>query len=201
MSKKKRSGPRTANSCSNNPFKRLKGFAVSAPEDEMTKEPKSDPEDSTEKSRSFAEEMDFLGVAPLTDGEAHGREIPSERPERPTDVPREQTDEELFLGSLGRLDVRFSDRVPQKIKPATPRRLKQLKQGRLTPDASLDLHGLQRHQVTAKIEHFLQNAVHQQWQTLLIVTGRGLHSAAGEPVLRDAAEKFVATEGKSLIAE
>jgi len=201
MSKKKRSEKNAVDSYNNNPFKRLKGFAGSEPDEALTPSPIHDSSTSVEKDRSFAEEMDFLGVDPLEDREGCPVVSAQQPSARQEDTAAVQSDEDLFLESLGQLDVRFSDSIPPKTQVATPRRLRQLKQGKLIPDANLDLHGLQRHQVPEKIDFFLQNASHHQWQTLLIVTGRGLHSADGEPVLRDAAEKCLATDGRSLIAE
>ncbi len=202
MSKKKRSEKSAPDSYNNNPFKQLKGFAVS--ESEEVAPPLAVPEElpAVEPERSFTDEMDFLGVDPLADRDALDREVPVGTTGLSEEFPQGvQTDEELFLGALGQLDTRFSDQLPQETKLAAPRRLKQLKQGRLTPAASLDLHGLQRQQVSEKISHFLQDAAYQGWQTLLIVTGRGLHSSDGEPVLRNEAERFLAAEGKTLVAE
>ncbi len=201
MSKKKRTEKSSPASYNNNPFNQLKGFAASGSEEELPLAPVVEAIPVVEKERTFADEMDFLGVDPLDPAAEITRECPSVVTVILDDLTLEQSDENLFLESLGQLDVRFSDHAPQKIKPAAPRRLKQLKQGRLTPDASLDLHGLQRHQVAGKIKYFLQNATYHQWQTVLIVTGRGLHSPDGEPVLRDEAEKVLATAGNPLIAE
>ncbi len=203
MSKKKRSEKSAHDSYNTSPFKQLKGFAVSEPEDDLPSSPTPVTEASVEKIRTFAEEMNFLGVDSLGNGDEVLDVNPPELSDAPDDSQAEEElcDEDLFIESLGQLDVRFSDQLPQQTPLATPRRLKQLKQGRLTPDASLDLHGLQRHQVREKMQHFLQNATYQQWQTVLIVTGRGLHSTDGVPVLRDEAEKFLAAEGQPLIAE
>jgi DNA-nicking Smr family endonuclease len=202
MSKKKGSEKSASNSYNNNPFKPLKGFAVSEPEEVVPMAAVPAELAAVEPERSFADEMDFLGVDQLADRDALNREIPVEIAESSQESPQGvQTDAELFLGALGQLEARFSDQLPQETKLASPRRLKQLKQGRLTPDASLDLHGLQRQQVPEKITHFLQDAAYQGWQTLLIVTGRGLHSCDGEPVLRNEAERFLAAQGKPLVAE
>ncbi len=202
MAKKKKSGNSTPDSFKSNPFKTLKGFAASVPEEE-TLEIDSDPGEKIkdEKERSFFEEMEFLGVDPLLDGPEE-RSVPESIETDAACIPQEsKSEEELFIEALGELDVKFSDRLPEEKIQAKPRRLKQLKRGSLSPDASLDLHGLLRHQVAGKIEYFLQNAAYQQWHTLLIVTGRGLHSADGQPVLRDEAEKYLETDGKALIAE
>ncbi len=203
MSKKKRSEKSAHDSYNTSPFKQLKGFAVSEFEEDLPSSLTPATEAIVGKTRTFVEEMDFLGVDPLGDGDAV-LDVNSPELSDATDDPQaedESSDEDLFLESLGQLDVRFSDQLPQQTPLATPRRLKQLKQGRLTPDASLDLHGLQRHQVREKVQHFLQNAAYHHWQTVIIVTGRGLHSTDGIPVLRDEAEKFLAAEGQSMIAE
>jgi len=198
MTKKKSLPKKKPASFDINPFKQLKGFAVSASEPEELPAPVVVPEPEVE--RSFTEEMQFLGVDPL----ASGKEIvsaPASVEQIQAQITAPQTEEECFLAALGTLDVRFDDNLPKAIKSASPRRLKQLKQGRQTPDASLDLHGLQRHQVVEKIETFIQNALYHQWQTLILVTGRGLHSADGETVLRDEAERYLHDAGKSWFAE
>ncbi|WP_020675434.1 Smr/MutS family protein [Geopsychrobacter electrodiphilus] len=204
MTKKKSSSNRKTISFDSNPFKQLKGFAVSAPAPVKPSAP-AEPEPSVppdpEIERSFFEEMKFLGVDPLAKGHKIVSDPASVEQIRTQVSEPPQSEEEYFLAALGPLDVCFEDQPPSAIKPAVPRRLKQLKQGRLTPDASLDLHGLQRQQVAEKIEFFLQNALYQQWQTLIVVTGRGLHSAEGQTVLRDEAERYLCDTGKRWVAE
>jgi DNA-nicking Smr family endonuclease len=208
MSKKKSTIKNKKSEVLNNPFRQLKGFAVSAAESAKPAEPVAPGVPVTpgpEPECSFYAEMDFLGVDPLE----HDREIVDPMRQDEPDAVQDsnqspvpaQTEEECFLAALGPLDVRFVDELPTPAKPASPRRLKQLRQGRITPDAELDLHGLQRHQVAGKIENFLQNARFQQWQTLIVVTGRGLHSADGQTALRDEAERFLADEGRRWVAE
>jgi DNA-nicking Smr family endonuclease len=205
MSKKKSTVKNQKSAVLNNPFRQLKGFAVSAAESSKPAEPGAPVAPVPEPERSFYAEMDFLGVDPLE----HDREIVGPMRQDEPDAAQAssrspvppQSEEECFLAALGPLDVRFVDELPTPAKPASPRRLKQLRQGRITPDAELDLHGLQRHQVAAKIENFLQNARFQQWQTLIVVTGRGLHSADGQTALRDEAERYLADDGGRWVAE
>ena len=84
---------------------------------------------------------------------------------------------------------------------ASSRKIKQIKQGKLIPDASLDLHGFQCVEALRKLNHFLQNGQHHGWQTLLVITGKGLHSEAGEPALRNEIERFLSAEGKKQVTE
>ena len=124
--------------------------------------------------------------------------------DNPTVEIEEQTDEELFLAAVTGFSSHFEDHLPEERLPeakAVPRRMKQLKQGTLTPDASLDLHGCLRDEVVGKLRHFLENAQHQNWQTLSVITGKGLHSEDGRSILRDEAERFLSSEGKKLVAE
>ena len=201
MKKKKQTKQNGSESYNNNPFKPLKGFAVSAPEENHPSSVIPDSEPAVEKERNFSEEMDFLGVTPLSGKDSVERDRPAEVPMESKSSSEELTDEELFLGSLGQLNVCFNDQIPEPTKIAAPRRLKQLKLGKLVPDASLDLHGLQRHQVAEKITHFIEKATYHGWQTLLIVTGRGLNSPDGEPVLREETERFLGNDKKFSIVE
>jgi DNA-nicking Smr family endonuclease len=46
----------------------------------------------------------------------------------------------------------------------------------------------------------LEHSHHQQYKAVLLITGRGNHSA-GNPVLRGEAERILRTEGRSHVAE
>ena len=204
MAKKKKISKPKKHDFNSDPFNNLKGFVVSGLEQKVQQS--SIPEQSRRKViGSFADEMEMLGVKQLD----KGIDLEEESPDSflPTDniveKSKSQTDEELFLTAMGDFPVQFKDHLPESDPQplAVPRRMKQLKQGKLTPDASLDLHGCQRTEVEEKLRYFLKNAQHQGWLTLLVITGKGLHSDAGKPVLRDAAEQFFSGEGKKLIAE
>jgi len=190
----------------NSPFNSLKGFAVSAePPQQQAELPSPDKAQPAEKSADFAAEMALLEVQRLdaySDAEDEPLESQPSLPQPQATAP--QSDEEEFLQALGELDVRFSDQFPDEepSPAASARRMKQLKQGKLSPQASLDLHGLTRIAVAEKLRFFLQDAQYQGWSTLLVITGKGLNSVSGEPVLRHEAERFLAgDEGARLVAE
>jgi DNA-nicking Smr family endonuclease len=188
------------------PFNSLTGFAVSAPvpSQEVTP-PAPVVEGQAELHSSFVEEMAFLDVKRLNPSAADEEEdfLESRSSQNKPLQVAEPQDEEEFLQALGELEVRFSDQFPDadRSPAASARRMKQLKQGKLTPQASLDLHGLLRTAVAGKMRFFLQKAQHQGWSTLLVITGKGLHSEGGEPVLRQEAELFLAGEGHKWVAE
>jgi len=191
----------------NNPFKALKGFSVSdakavtAPEPTQPPAPKAS---APEEPKSFAEEMAFLGVRPMVGRPDTGEPIVEKGavPELLPQVP--VSDEELFAEALGKLDTVFSDQFPEEDDEVSvagsPRRMKQLRQGKLTPEATLDLHGMKRDEALNRVRYFLENSVYHGMKTVLIVTGRGKGSE-GEPVLRSEVERYLADEGKTWLAE
>ncbi len=203
MAKKKKNIKTSKNEFNSDPFKHLKGFAFSSAEKDEDTSPvvKIKPE----APKSFSAEMEMLGVQRLNQGEDLEEEFGNSFliGEEATSESADQSDEELFLSALGELTVSFQDQLPDEtITPqAEPRRMKQLKQGRVTPDAFLDLHGCKRVEVAAKISHFLNNSFHHGHLTVVIITGKGLHSEGGVAVLRDEAEQFLTTECAALVSE
>lgn len=101
-------------------------------------------------------------------------------------------EQEEFLAALDGVqappeeDQVVADALPR----ARPRRMKQLERGELVPAGELDLHGLTRDEAVAGTRTFLASAVRQGWGVVIIVTGKGLHSAGG-PVLRRAVEQLL----------
>lgn len=190
MAGKKKSNPKSFQA---NPFKALKGFAVSAPLQEQPEKRNkaADPLPATEDDMFlFAEEMSRLGVSP--DGEAQSvppGKAPAEEDRTSAGPP--VSDRELFLDALKGMDAVFEDSFPPEEEvQASPRRMKLLRQGRLAPEAKLDLHGLTREEAQAKVRYFLEDSVYQGKKTVLIVTGRGKGSG-GEPVLRAEVERYL----------
>jgi len=204
MAKKKKTAKSKKQDFNSSPFNHLKGFAISGQEKNKSKVPvaESVPE---EVVGLFADEMNMLGVKRLNqpDSVEVGELDYSTPAEGIPDKDEDQSEEELFLAAMGNLTVTFEDNFvtePSHLE-AIPKRIKQVKMGKLTPDASLDLHGLQRAEVVDKLEYFFQNARHHGWQTLLVITGKGLHSEDGEPALRNEVERYLSAEGKKQVIE
>lgn len=154
---------------------------------------------------TFTDEMEMLGVKPLKSDVEMGQDGADDQQSSEDEWRgnEEMTEEELFLSAMTTLNVNFKDDIPdgQSQHKASPRRMKQLKQGRIKPQATLDLHGCKRQEVVPRLRNYLQNAHHQGWEILLVVTGKGLHSEDGEPVLRTAAEEFLSRESPHQIVE
>ncbi len=203
--KKKKAAP-AAKSYPDSPFSHLKGFVVSAAEPAPPSECERGERVDQEKDHSFGAQMEKLGVERLAGTDAEEGEPCSSAANCPAEesAPSHSADEEeLFLAAIKGLDVTFKDEltVDEFQRKPTARRMKQLKQGRLQPQATLDLHGCRRDEVATKLQYFFTNARYQGWQILLVITGKGLHSATGEAVLRREAERFLHEKGAAEVVE
>jgi DNA-nicking Smr family endonuclease len=126
---------------------------------------------------------------------------------KPEPVSREiqAADDELFIETLSRMrmDVRFSDEIPEPEEPAVPRhssRLKQLRRGTIRLDLELDLHGLTRDEALDCLSSFVSAAFRRGQQAVLVITGKG-NNSPGEPVLQKAVASWLKDEGAAMVAE
>ncbi len=195
--KKKKSG--ISNNL-NNPFGALKGFAVSAGDPEPVAAP--GPPSPIAEEVDFCAQMTRFGVqrlhveGPVPDQDSTGQSL---------DIESEKTasDQETFLTAMKGLNVTFKDdyTTEELSPPPTLRRMKQLVRGTLVPEAILDLHGLARQDVEARLLSFIANARHHGRQVLLVITGKGLHSPEGEGILRAEVEAFLQQRKSEQIVE
>jgi DNA-nicking Smr family endonuclease len=174
----------------NNPFRTLKGVTVPA-ENPPDRSARPVAEKPGNEAVSFEREMEQLGVEKLPETEA---------PSPPADK-RPDSEEDIFLAALGNMDRLFQDELPDEAEVrAAPQRMKQLRQGKLTPQARLDLHGLSRAEARDKVRYFLQDAVYQGHRTVLVITGRGNRSSKG-PVLRADMERYLSHDAAAWVVE
>lgn len=215
--------PKPESTFGQNPFKQLKGFAVSS--SDAAKKSQNNPAHRAAKADeskgrtapapekaepSFAEEMAKLGVvtapgqkaAPAAEPEAEPEAEPVVDPIMVPPAAGPMTEEQLFIRALGRLDATFQDDYELETGPpeASPRRMKQLRQGVLQPEGRLDLHGLTREEARARVRFFLEDASYQQKKVVLIITGWGKNSP-GEPVLRQEIERYLSLDAKAWVVE
>jgi DNA-nicking Smr family endonuclease len=119
--------------------------------------------------------------------------------------PVDADDSSLFLETLAslKLDVRFSDELPDGDRPVVFRpsnRLRQLRRGTIRLDLELDLHGLTREEALECLSVFIAAASRRGQQAVLVITGKG-NNSPGEPVLQGAVAGWLRKEGKELVAE
>lgn len=211
MAKKKQKQARPApNDFSNNPFDNLKGLSVfngqnsgadGAKTGQSSREPI--PTDGPEEGNSFAEEMAFLGVKPLEDnGRSRAGDLAADNdtPAAAAATDGHDNDAAAFLDAVGNMETVFKDEWCEVLpdKRAVPRRMRQVERGQLVPEGELDLHGLSVDEARNKALFFLQNAVFQGFRTVLLITGKGLHSENG-PVLRSAMERLLSESPEQVI--
>lgn len=203
MAKKKKQAQPPKKSFNANPFGHLKGFAASSDkENKPVIEPKA--VEPVEIYGSFKDEMDLLGVEPIDKNDFDVTESVTPLELDTNDGGCEDLSaEELFLSAMSSLNVDFEDDydLSEKKIRAIPRRMKQLRQGRLKPEATLDLHGCKRSEVVTMVKYFLNNAQIHGLETVLVVTGRGLHSENGEPILRHELESYLEQPAEDMVAE
>lgn len=185
-----------------NPFSTLKGFSASPPPREKPAPQATPTSTIPEAEADFGAEMEWLGVRRLADvEEPTAAPIPATETEPPTPAAAPPDEAEEFRRALGGLQVTFRDEYPDEHEPqAAPRRMKLVRQGKLAPEATLDLHGLSREEARRRTRYFLENSIHHGYRTVLLITGRGQHSAVG-PVLRDDLERYLSFDAAAWVVE
>jgi len=58
-----------------------------------------------------------------------------------------------------------------------------------TPQAQIDLHLTTTEEAIRMIEEFIHKCVREKLERVLIITGKGIHSKNGKPILKPAIEK------------
>ncbi|MEA3465895.1 MAG: Smr/MutS family protein [Thermodesulfobacteriota bacterium] len=195
------------------PFKAVKGFSVSKPDAPLPvkKTVVKQPSESMiceDAEVDFDQAMAQLGVVSLAEKDVvASRKIDFTEDDiamghSPPTEP-ENSDEALFLASLGQLDSVFKDNYDDDDPGAVaePRRMKRLRSGKIRPQETLDLHGCYRDEAQKKVRYFLQHRYAEGLHTLLIVTGRGNRSPGGESVLRSDIEDYLRTKASAWVAE
>ena len=207
MSRKKQNSEKFRN----NPFQQVKGFSVcdkpqrSVAEVKQTAAPARDCGDDVDVD--FAVLMEQIGVRQREDYRADKEPFDADDASdtgNDGDIA-DDDDAALFAAALGGLDKVFHDRAEcgndDDGVPVGGRRMRQLRKGKLRPQASIDLHGCYRDEAREKVRHFLRNRHAEGLHTLLIVTGRGKSSPGGQAVLRDDIEQYLATSARAWVAE
>lgn len=65
--------------------------------------------------------------------------------------------------------------VPHKIdKPLDPKLRRKIARGRVSIDATLDLHGMRQHEARAALIHFISAAFYRDDRNILVITGKGI---------------------------
>lgn len=164
----------------------------------------------------FRRAMASLGVRPLDGRKRRGDRPAGDRPAEPADkvrkAPRGKSprrdspeclapDEEdaLFLATMKALEP-----PPDKDVAAVPerrptRRLRASVSRDARPEATLDLHGSSSEQALDALERFVASSAAERMWVVRVVTGKGLRSAGGVAVLKEAVERWLRSGGKKWV--
>jgi len=142
-----------------------------------------------------ADESDFFramsGVSKLDREKTKGRDV---RPAAPPPPPPSPADDEAKALSVlhdlvsGKVDftLEYSDEYVQGfVTDLDPKVYRQLRAGQYSPEAHLDLHGLNIDQANLTLLHFVREHYLAGKRCLLIIPGRGSNSPGGVAVLKE----------------
>jgi len=176
----------------NNPFGALKGVKLKKKEKPKPvpppkPKPGPPPEDTADEEDLFARAMS--GVNRMG-GQATGRQVVARvtpaSPPPPADPDAEVRARlaDLVSGKV-EFELEFTDEYVQGfVKGMEQKLFRQLKAGQYSPEAHLDLHGLNADQAYESLLHFMREAYFNGRRTILLIPGRGMNSPGGMPVLK-----------------
>lgn len=189
------------------PFGVLKGIAV--PEAEPAR-PVHPPVQKAPEAPDNALDLFLQAVADVRPFRSSGKK-PAQAGSHPLQKTAGEAGKELlvveegaFLEEIDRLklDTRFADSIPDEgeLQPLAGNRLRQVKRGVVSVDHQLDLHGLTRDEALEALSRFLLSAQKRGQKAVLVITGKGNHSAQ-EPVLHQAVASWLRDAGRTMVLE
>lgn len=188
------------------PFKGLKGAPLELRGTPATPPPTQKKEEKPAKTvQELSDEMLFFEAVAGVKRLAGAKAPPQVKEQQTAKAQREEEEQEVFLKALDalRLDVRFSDQLPEEEsapRPAPVNRLRQVRRGGIRVDLQLDLHGLTRDEALENLDRFVKGAYNRGQKGVLVITGKG-NNSPGEPVLKVAVANWLRVSGKGMVAE
>jgi len=186
------------------PFKALKGTALEL------REPVAAPAAAPKPVKKAAQEADdesmFLNAVADVRRLGPAATLPARvKAQAAAKVQRDDEELRIFRQAVDalKMDVRFSDELPDEDSPQRPvpvNRLRQLRRGGIRIDLQLDLHGLTRDEALENLERFVKGAFNRGQKGVLVITGKG-NNSPGEPVLKAAVAAWLRDAGKAMVTE
>jgi DNA-nicking Smr family endonuclease len=176
----------------NNPFGKLRGVKIKPARPKALAPPpkpvaKVEPE-APDEGDQFLSAMS--GVKRL-DGSVGGRRVAARvaKPEPPKAVDPDEEGRaalrDLVSGKV-EFELEYTDEYVQGfVKGIDAKIFRQLKAGSYSPEAHLDLHGLNADQAYESLIVFTREQYYQGKRCLLVIPGRGINSPGGMPVLKE----------------
>lgn len=189
---------------SSSPFKALKGIGVGGAEQKAA--PKPAPKQPVQTARDLSDESLFLeAMADVRTLKPRGAAPERAKTQVPKRSERDEEEERVFLQAVEalKIDIRFSDELPEQEAPPRPaavNRLRQVRRGSIRIDLQLDLHGLTRDEALENLDRFVKGAYNRGQKGVLVITGKG-NNSPGEPVLKAAVSAWLREAGKGMVSE
>lgn len=125
---------------------------------------------------------------------AKGRAI-SPRPElRPAQLLHEDTLADFMAGKLEFAVSGTGEYLEGHVVGLDELVLNRLREGQFSPEAHYDLHGLNSEQAFESLKEFIHTAWLKDLRSVLVITGRGKNSPAGQSVLRQKLQTWLTRE-------
>lgn len=174
----------------NNPFGQLKGLKLK--KKDKPKVPAPAPKPADEPSPQSEEDLFAMAMSGVDkmDKAPSGRQVATEvrpAPPVPTDPDAEARAmlRDLVAGKV-EFELEYTDEYVQGfVKGMDQKIFRQLKAGQYSPEAHLDLHGLNADQAYVSLLTFTRDQYYQGKRCLLLIPGRGINSPGGMPVLKE----------------
>lgn len=167
----------------------MKKQPKSGPKPESKSEPKPEPVTKSCEADEF-----LLAVRNATPIKAGGRRIAKKPEPRPRQDDVEETLADFMAGRLEFAITGTGEYLEGYVTGMDELVLNRLREGQLSPEAHLDLHGLNASQAFETLSEFIHNAWLKDLRTVLIVTGRGKNSPSGQGVLRQKLQAWLTKE-------
>jgi DNA-nicking Smr family endonuclease len=191
---------------SSSPFKALKGIGVGGAGEKAAPKPAPAPKEPVPTARDLSDESLFLeAMADVRTLKPRGAAPERAKTQVPRRSERDEEEERVFLQAVEalKIEVRFSDELPEQESPPRPvavNRLRQVRRGGIRIDLQLDLHGLTRDEALENLGRFVKGAYNRGQKGVLIITGKG-NNSPGEPVLKAAVSGWLREAGKGMVSE
>lgn len=161
---------------------------------ETIQSPAEHPPDAVGTNAEDEAEVFLLAMRNATPLAGKGRKIARKSAGRPEREHREPSFEELLEQRL-QFALFYSDEYLEgKVAGLDDLVMNRLRQGKMTPEAHLDLHGLNAAQAYEALRIFIRDCWFKDLRVILIVTGRGRNSLLGHAVLRQKLQGWLTQE-------
>ncbi len=177
-------------------LKELKKVKISPKDSKKTSQ--TTPEEPSKKDSHSDNELFHAAMSNVKPLKGKGRDIPVETSVSPNNSHKEngelETLNKLVRGEI-EFDIEYSDEYIQGyVQGIDAKTFRRFKQGQLSIEAHLDLHGFNSEQAKFELLRFMREQYIQSKKCILLIPGRGKNSPLGSGVLRSEIQAWLTQE-------